>query len=136
MTKSWNAWSLIILVQWTCGQALEPILMPCSYGKMVRNSSFAAISLILLTAFVIFSGKLYFFKGKGFWKFNDMLMRVEKPEQMDSGPFWMGCSKNYKRLESDEGSGHKSIRFTSAGADIKLSSVLASLVCFAYALRR
>lgn len=39
-------------------------------------------------------GKTYFFKGKGFWKFNDLRMRVEHEEQNDSAQFWMGCSKN------------------------------------------
>jgi len=42
------------------------------------------------------SGKIYFFKGKSFWKFNDMKMRVEHEKPMLSSPFWMGCPK---RLE-------------------------------------
>lgn len=44
-------------------------------------------------------GKTYFFKGKGFWKFNDLYMRVENPVQTPSGPFWMGCSKNLQGYE-------------------------------------
>lgn len=44
--------------------------------------------------FVCVLGKTYFFKGKGFWKFNDLRMRVEHEEQNDSAQFWMGCSKN------------------------------------------
>lgn len=47
------------------------------------------------------SGKTYFFKGKGFWKFNDLLMRVEHYEPKLSAPFWMGCSTNFE--ENDLG---------------------------------
>lgn len=43
---------------------------------------------------IVISGKTYFFKGKGFWKFNDLRMRVEHDEQKESAQFWMGCSKN------------------------------------------
>ncbi|CAG9817810.1 unnamed protein product [Phaedon cochleariae] len=42
------------------------------------------------------SGRTYFFKGKGFWKFDDQHMRVEHAEQKLSAPFWMGCSTNYR----------------------------------------
>lgn len=38
-----------------------------------------------------FIGKTYFFKGKGFWKFNDLRMRVEHERQLSSAQFWMGC---------------------------------------------
>lgn len=36
-------------------------------------------------------GKTYFFKGKGFWKFNDLQMRVEHEKQYSSAQFWMAC---------------------------------------------
>ncbi|PSN44383.1 hypothetical protein C0J52_10926 [Blattella germanica] len=39
------------------------------------------------------AGKTYFFKGKGFWKFNDLRMRVENERQTLSAPFWMGCPR-------------------------------------------
>lgn len=41
-------------------------------------------------------GKTYFFKDKGYWKFNDMYMRVEHSEPKPSAPFWMGCSDNFE----------------------------------------
>lgn len=37
------------------------------------------------------AGATYFFKGKGFWKFNDLRMKVEKTEQSPSAQFWMKC---------------------------------------------
>jgi hypothetical protein len=40
---------------------------------------------------LLLTGKTYFFKGKGFWKFNDISMRVEHDRQLPSAPFWMGC---------------------------------------------
>lgn len=47
-------------------------------------------------------GKTYFFKGKGFWKFNDLRMSVEKQEQTPSGPFWMGCPKTLEGPRTKE----------------------------------
>lgn len=49
-----------------------------------------------------FSGKTYFFKGKGFWKFNDLRMSVERQEQTLSAPFWMGCPKTFEGRTSKE----------------------------------
>lgn len=43
--------------------------------------------------FICYLGKTYFFKGKGFWKFNDLRMRVENEQQTLSAPFWMGCPR-------------------------------------------
>jgi len=42
-------------------------------------------------------GKTYFFKGKGFWKFNDLRMRVENERQTLSAPFWMGCPRELEK---------------------------------------
>lgn len=50
-----------------------------------------------------FVGKTYFFKGKGFWKFNDLRMRVENERQTLSAPFWMGCSKNIEDGSNEAG---------------------------------
>lgn len=36
-------------------------------------------------------GYTYFFRGKGFWRFNDLRMRVDHERQTLSAPFWMGC---------------------------------------------
>ena len=38
-----------------------------------------------------FLGKTYFFKGKGFWEFDDQRMRVAHEKQKLSAPVWMGC---------------------------------------------
>lgn len=37
------------------------------------------------------TGKTYFFKGKGFWEFDDLRMRVAHEKQKLSAPVWMGC---------------------------------------------
>lgn len=43
--------------------------------------------------FVYFNiGKTYFFKGKGYWQFNDYNMRVQQELQKKSAPTWMGCN--------------------------------------------
>lgn len=39
----------------------------------------------------IITGKTYFFKNKGYWKFNDLKMRVEHEKQYPSATYWMGC---------------------------------------------
>lgn len=44
---------------------------------------------LFLTPFVL--GVTYFFKGKGYWKFNDLQMRVEHRMPKPSSSFWMGC---------------------------------------------
>jgi matrix metalloproteinase-16 (membrane-inserted) len=46
---------------------------------------------------LVLLGKTYFFKGKGFWKFNDLRMRVENEQQTPSAPFWMGCPRELER---------------------------------------
>ena len=37
------------------------------------------------------AGKTYFFKGKGFWQFDDRKMRVVSETPSLSAPFWMSC---------------------------------------------
>lgn len=63
-----------------------------SNGKMVGVLNEIMFWTKIDTFFL--AGKTYFFKGKGFWKFNDLRMRVEHEEQNDSAHFWMGCSRN------------------------------------------
>lgn len=48
------------------------------------------------------AGKTYFFKGKGFWKFNDLRMRVDHWEQKLSAPVWMGCKQNYEQNDLNQ----------------------------------
>lgn len=49
-----------------------------------------------------FTGITYFFKGKGFWKFNDLRMRVENEKQMPSAQFWMGCPPSQESDTTDD----------------------------------
>lgn len=58
------------------------------------NGTFQPKLIFFLMFVLCFTGKTYFFKGRGFWKFNDLRMRVEHEEQNDSAQFWMGCSRN------------------------------------------
>lgn len=39
------------------------------------------------------TGKTYFFKGKGFWKFEDSIMRVAHDRPLSSAHHWMGCER-------------------------------------------
>lgn len=48
----------------------------------------------------MFAGKTYFFKGKGFWKFDDIHMQVEHEYQKLSGPFWFSCTHNFEENHS------------------------------------
>lgn len=45
------------------------------------------------------TGKTYFFKGKGYWQFDDMRMRVAHDQQKKSAYRWMGC---HERLDDEE----------------------------------
>lgn len=40
---------------------------------------------------MLFSGKTYFFKGKGYWQFDDYRMRVAHEHQRKSAQKWMNC---------------------------------------------
>lgn len=55
------------------------------------------IADIMFLLFNHLLGKTYFFKGKGFWKFNDLRMRVENERQTPSASFWMGCPRELER---------------------------------------
>jgi len=41
---------------------------------------------------VYHTGATYFFKNRGFWKFNDLRMRVEQEEPRSIGEFWFNCT--------------------------------------------
>lgn len=69
--------------------------------------------LTRLYAFAFIAGKTYFFKGKGYWQFDDYRMRVAHEQQRKSAARWMGCRatieddsrqylKNPKRDEETE----------------------------------
>lgn len=39
--------------------------------------------------------RTYFFKGKGFWKFDDHYMQVQHEQPRSSAHFWMKCPKRH-----------------------------------------
>lgn len=41
-----------------------------------------------------YHGKTYFFKGKGYWEFNDQAMKVAHTDLKPSAVRWMGCSSS------------------------------------------
>ena len=41
-----------------------------------------------------FPGTTYFFKGKVFWEFDDLRMKVRPKSPVLSAPFWLGCPDN------------------------------------------
>lgn len=49
---------------------------------------------------VFFLGKTYFFKGDGYWKFDDYNMQVHHIEPKRSSEYWMGCPRGRKTKES------------------------------------
>lgn len=49
--------------------------------------------LLLITCILsLYTGATYFFKNRGFWKFNDLRMRVEQEEPRSIGEFWFNCT--------------------------------------------
>lgn len=69
---------------------------------------------------IFFLGKTYFFKGKGFWEFDDQRMKVAHERQKLSAPVWMGCPReletndveNYPRKSKIMASNNASTRST------------------------
>lgn len=100
-------------------------------GKMVRFS--AALQRSLVITVLCFSGKTYFFKNKGFWKFNDLHMRVEKAEQTASAPFWMGCERNIKEYEQVRKAPYTDL--TSSTNDLRPSFLINVLLLFGALLK-
>lgn len=49
------------------------------------------------------TGKTYFFKGTGYWQFDDMKMRVAHDRQKKSAIKWMGCEPSHERLDEESG---------------------------------
>lgn len=50
---------------------------------------------------VLFSGTTYFFKGKHFWQFDDMRMRVAHKKPKSSAHFWMNCPRGIDTNDVD-----------------------------------
>lgn len=53
------------------------------------------------SAFQWTDGKTYFFKGKGFWKFDDLRMKVMHERPRPVSQYWMGCPKKEDHEEFD-----------------------------------
>lgn len=68
---------------------------------------------LFINVLIFHAGRTYFFKGKGFWEFNDLQMRVKHKHQKLSAPFWMGCP----RTLGVDSSAEKRLRYTSADSD-------------------
>lgn len=49
------------------------------------------------SAFQYRDGKTYFFKGKGYWRFNDLRMSVDQADPHPSAPHWMKCQQHKVR---------------------------------------
>lgn len=48
------------------------------------------------------TGKTYFFKGEGYWQFDDYRMRVSHEARKRSSVKWMGCSDSERRQNLDQ----------------------------------
>lgn len=65
------------------------------------------------------AGATYFFKGKGFWKFDDARMRVYNTRQIPSAPFWMACpavrpnERQIQHLQTKNFTGEQSLQSSS-----------------------
>lgn len=55
----------------------------------------------------------YFFKNRGFWKFNDLRMSVEQKEPKSIGRFWFNCSGTGDRQST---SNRNSVQVSAKGA--------------------
>lgn len=51
------------------------------------------------SAFQYRDGKTYFFKGKGYWRFNDLRMSVDHADPLLSAHEWMKCQRLPKQRE-------------------------------------
>lgn len=54
-----------------------------------------------IISFTFLPGQTYFFKDKGFWKFNDHNMRVYHEKRKPSAQHWMGCKRGSNDYEFD-----------------------------------
>lgn len=101
-------------------------------GKMVRtfiHITFARTNFNLVS-FNFLQGKSYFFKGKGFWKFDDSIMRVAHDRPLSSAVHWMGCERTEHDVELEP---TRRAPLTSAHSDARIKNVSISLTfwcCF------
>lgn len=73
--------------------------------------------------------KTYFFKGKGFWKFNDHYMQVGHERPRPSAPVWMKCPKRHGDDETSDGEkGTRRERIISADSGSSSFSLSKSMV--------
>lgn len=73
----------------------------------------------------LFAGTTYFFKGKHFWQFDDMRMRVAHKRPKPSAQYWMHCPRGIETNDVNFDFPTKSrIHSISASATIAMSSRL------------
>lgn len=84
---------MIILILFNTSSGLNVVYNETNHQKMMHK-------FIETNSF--FTGKTYFFKGNGFWKFNDLRMRVDHYEQKPSAPVWMGCKQNFEQNDLNQ----------------------------------
>lgn len=83
--------------------------------------------------FILPPGTTYFFKGKVFWEFDDLRMKVKPKSPALSAPYWLGCPNNiqnpsYGKASISDSSGSGSSSGTA-------TSLLALLLAIAVAVR-
>ncbi len=109
----WKKWPLFF---WTC------IAKKCWLLKKILEN--------FINFRIFFLGSVYFFKGKGFWKFDDPKMRVANERQILSAPVWMGCPKALKSSsENDTFSGQLGAQNLSENGVFSLPVCVALVVC-------
>lgn len=78
-------------------------------------------------------GTTYFFKGKVFWEFDDLRMKVKPKSPALSAPYWLGCPNNIENPSY----GKASITDTSGSGSSSgfLTSLLPFVVAIAVVVR-
>ncbi|KAJ8686079.1 hypothetical protein QAD02_021873 [Eretmocerus hayati] len=64
-------------------------------------SMFAGVGRSIDAVFQWKNGTKYFFKGKHFWQFDDLRMRVAHRKPKSSAHFWMGCPRGLDTNDVD-----------------------------------
>lgn len=81
------------------------------------------------TAFQFKNHRTYFFKGSGFWEFNDNSMEVAHERPRSSAHKWMKCARGQADQESFDGS-------TSSRRGERMSAASASPVLYSSTAKR
>lgn len=89
-------WILVIRIIWDGGVAFRPILIQQWRGSTVEisenpNRPIFQTSSTWKTFFFSIAGKTYFFKDKLFWKFDNLLIKIDKRYPLPAPQYWLGC---------------------------------------------